>query len=491
VISVDQYQLIRHLYSVQGVSKREIARRLNISRNTVKHYCSGDNVPWERAEGSGRPCSAATPEVIKFINDIFESDKKAPKKQRHTAKRIYERLRDEKNYKGSESTIRHLVASMREEPPKQAFIPLRFDPGEAAQVDWGTAKVRIDGVQVEAHLFCMRLCNSCAPFVIAFPSEREEAFIEAHKKAFEFFGGVPKRLIYDNLKTAVKEGWGKKAQTQESFKAFSAHYAYEASFCNPAEGHEKGLVEGLVKYMRLNMLVPIPAMASWEDLNEYLLARCSKYIKEHKVDSHSLRVNDEYYQEKAALTPLPGRPFEAAKIVEAKVSYFCTVRFDTNQYSVPAKWVGYTVTVKASAFTVDIYYRNELIASHKRSYSKDKTFFELGHYIPLLERSPRAARNARPVKEANLPLEFWKLAVKLPNPDKDLVRLLRLVVDNGLTQVMDAISNTLSKGIYSIEAVTAGLMPKPEPVELTQTGPHIQLVDMRMYDELLKEAGCR
>lgn len=203
---MDQYQDIRHLAAVEGLSQRAIARRLGISRNTVKRYFLGQNLPGERAKTESK-LQVITPEVIEFVKRCLAQDKTANRKQRHTAKRIYDRLKHEKGFQGAESTLRRLVSQLRVKMP-EVYIPLAFSPGEAAQVDWGTATVFIANQKTEVHLFCFRLCNSCAPFVMAFPVEREEAFLEAHQRAFEYFGGVSRTLIYDNLKTAVKEGWG-------------------------------------------------------------------------------------------------------------------------------------------------------------------------------------------------------------------------------------------------------------------------------------------
>jgi transposase len=245
LIGVDQYKDIRHLAAVEGLSQRATARMLGISRKTVRRYCLGQAMPWEKRPRVERKKKVITKEVQEFVNQCFEKDKTAPNKQHHTSKRIYERLRDEETFQGAESTVRRLVSQLRPRGP-DVYIPLAFSPGEAAQVDWGTATVYIAGEKTTAHLFCVRFCHSCAPFVMAFPVEREETFLEAHQKAFEYFGGVARTQVYDNLKTAVKEGWGKLAKEQDKFIAFRAHYAYETWFCTRAEGHEKGNGKSMV-----------------------------------------------------------------------------------------------------------------------------------------------------------------------------------------------------------------------------------------------------
>lgn len=184
---MDQYQDIREMYIKEGMSQRAIARELGISRNTVRRYCQGANVPWER-KPVDRAANVVTPAVVEFIKSCLREDAQSPNpKQKHTAGRIHERLCEEKVFTGGASTIRRAVRELREKQPK-AFVPLSFDPGEATQVDWGQATIILNGVKTPAHIFCMRLCHSIAPFVIAYPTEREESFLEAHIKGFEFFG---------------------------------------------------------------------------------------------------------------------------------------------------------------------------------------------------------------------------------------------------------------------------------------------------------------
>jgi transposase len=184
VIRVDQYQDIRQMYLVEGMSQRAIAKQLGISRNTVRRYCKGEHVPWER-KPAVRQASVLTPDVMDFIKSCIEEDANNPKGQKHTAERIYTRLCNEKGFTGGASTVRHAVKEMRNKIP-EVYVPLAFDPGEAIQVDWGKAIIILNGVKTEAHLFCMRLCHSIAPFVVAYPTEREESFLEGHVKGFEF-----------------------------------------------------------------------------------------------------------------------------------------------------------------------------------------------------------------------------------------------------------------------------------------------------------------
>lgn len=481
---MDYYKDIRRLYVIEGLSIRAIAKRLGISRNTVKRYCLGEVLPWEKRPRAERQKKVITNEVKEFVSQCFELDKTAPEKQRHTAKRIYERLKDEKGFQGAESTVRRLVSQLRPREPK-VYIPLAFFPGEAAQIDWGTATVCIAGERKTAHLFCVRLCYSCAPFVMAFPVEREETFLEAQQKSFAYFGGVARTMVYDNLKTAVKEGWGKHAREQDKLIAFRAHYAFETWYCTRAEAHEKGLVEGLVGYIRRNVLVPIPEAESWRELNELLLERCRRYTAEHQIKGRELPVREAFAIEKAALIPLPVTPYDTALTKEPRVDYYATASFDKNKYSVPVESAGKIVTVKGSAFFVEIYYRGKLLARHERCYDQHKTIYKLQHYIPLLEERPRAVRNARPVRDAGLPQDLWNFSLMLEDPDRSMVQLLRLVVDHGPDKVLAAVRKAFALRQFSVEVVgyyvTAGDTAPMIPI----AGPSVQPVDLTCYDSLL------
>lgn len=483
-IEVDQYQNIRHLYIAQGLSKREISRRLQISRNTVTKYCEGNQVPWERKAYHREP-KVVTTAVKEFIKNCLKQDEEAPKKQHHTAKRIYDRLVAEKGFTGAESTIRQAVRQIKNELPKQVFIPLSFEPGEAAQADWGEGTFYLKGQKAKAMLFCVRLCNSCAPFAVAFPAQNQESFLEGHVLAFEYFGGVPSRIIYDNLKTAVKEGWGSHVVAeQDMFRALKAHYAFQADFCNPGEAHEKGLVENLVGYIRRNVMVPIPHVQSWQELNRLLLDRCLKYLN-HQIPGRSQTAGAMFEVEKKSFLPLPGYRFDYARQITAMVDYYATVKFGRNRYSVPVELAGKQVTVKGTGLSVKVEYRNQLVAVHERSYGKDETKFELAHYIRLLEQRPRAVKNARPVKQANLPAEVFYFADRLPGGNRDLVKILRLIVDFGVKPVDQAVRQAISNHQYNLESILFYLKTGQREYPPNSKDIGVKPVNLAVYDRLL------
>lgn len=398
---MNDYKQIRQRY-LAGESQRHIAKTMGISRNTVAKYCEGDTVPWVR-KTPVRDSNVITDEVIDFIKQCIEEDQTVSfKKQKHTAKRIYDRLVDEKGFTGGESTIRRKVREIRESLPK-AFVPLQFDPGDALQIDWGEADIYENGQKVRINLFCARLCYSCRPVVLAYHCQNSESFYDAIVKTFDMIGGVTKRVIFDNGKVAVKEGFGARAKMQSGYEALSAHYGYDAVFCNPAEGHEKGLVEGLVGWARRNICVPVPRVSGINELNAMLLERCIKYENTF-IRSRNATVRDLLVAERESLRPLPNYRFETASCAEARVNAFSTVRFRSNVYSVPIRYTGYTVSIKGYPETIEIYHKGNLISVHERLMGRNQTSYHLDDYIPLLEKNPRAVFDAAPVKQ-NIPAE--------------------------------------------------------------------------------------
>ena len=432
VITVEDYREVRRRW-LAGESQRGIARALGISRNTVKKYCEGSNVPWER-KSYVRKATILTPEVRGFIEECLKTDEvEGRPKQEHTARRIYRRLVEEKGYQGGESTIRRAVHEIKGKT-REAFVPLAFEPGDAMQIDWGECGIYLNGEKLTVYLFCARLCYSDAPFVIAYRRQNSESFLDALVETLKFFGGAPRRVIFDNAKVAVKDGFGANAVATESYAALSAHYGFEPVFCNIASGNEKGLVEGLVGFSRRNFCVPIPRAGSMEELNDMLRNACLAY-RSHKVQGKEASVGALFVTEKDALYPLPAYAYDPARRAEAKVSLYSTVRYDTNSYSVPVEYCGRQVTVKALPNRIEVYSCGKMIASHERCFLHQQSIYRLEHYLPLLEQKGRAIFQARPVKD-NVPECFLQWLQKQKLKPKELVKLLRLSLEIGFDAVM-------------------------------------------------------
>lgn len=431
VITVEVYAEVRRMY-LEGKTRREIARRLGLSRNTVRKYIEGATTPWSRKEYE-RKETVLTAEVKAFIRNCLETDRQEGKKQRHTARRIYQRLVEEMGYGGCESSVRGYVNKLREKTA-QAFVPLAFEPGEAAQIDWGEAGIWLEKEKMTANLFCARLCYSDAPFVVAYRRQNAESFLDALVHTFDYFGGTPRRLIFDNARVAVKEGFGAQAKATDSYAALAAHYGFETVFCNPSCGNEKGLVEGLVGFTRRNFCVPVPRVGDMEELNALLRQRCQAYLR-HRVMGKTADVGTLLEEEKQKLYRLPVCRYDPAKRVEARVNAFSTVRYETNAYSVPVKYCGQMVAVKALPEWIEIYCAGEEIARHRRCFGREKSVYQLEHYLPLLERKGRAILQAKPVRDNVSPVFLDWLARQDFKP-KQLVDALRHSLEIGFEAVM-------------------------------------------------------
>ena len=460
VITVEMYKEIRQR-KLKGESQRGIARAMGISRHTVKRYWEGAKLPGEKIERPREP-SVLTPEVTAFIAACLKSDEDSPDKQRHTAKRIYDRLVDEMGFTGGESTVRSYVRTVKEKG-LEAFVPLAFAPGEAMQIDWGEATVYVDGEKMVANLFCARLCHSSAPFVRAYRRQNSESFQDALVHTFEYFGGVPRQVIFDNAQVAVKDGFGANAKATDSYALLAAHYGFEPVFCNIASGNEKGLVEGLVGYCRRNFCVPVPRTGSMDELNTMLLEGCKRYLT-HQVCGKEADVGAMLSLDRQALYPLPACRYDPAKRAEARVSPYSTVRYDTNSYSVPVQFCGRTVSIKALPERIEVFSEGETIAVHQRCFRRQQSVYQLEHYLPLLERKGRAIFQARPVRDT-VPDCFLNWLKRKDLKPKELVSLMKLSLEVGYEAVMSG---------YTPPA------PSPKITDVVQE----TAVDLTAYDAL-------
>ena len=468
VITVNDYRDIRNRW-LQGESQRSIARNLGISRNTVKKYCEGATLPGIRKEYV-RQASVLTPEVITFVERCLKEDAdEALKKQCHTARRIFTRLVNESGFTGSEASIRRLVREMRGKIP-EVFVPLEFDPGDAVQIDWGEATIYLRGGRRTVFLFCARLCHSDAPFVIAYRRQNSESFLDALVQTFEYYCGTPRRVIFDNAKVAVKDGFGANARATDSYATLAAHYGFEPVFCNVASGNEKGLVEGLVGFSRRNFCVPVPRVDSMDELNALLRKNCLEYL-DHRVAGRESTVGDLLVAEKRFLYPLPAYRYDPAKRAEGKVSGYSTVRYDTNSYSVPIQYTGKTVAIRALPERIEIFHDGVMIAAHQRCFAREKSVYQLDHYLPLLEQKGRAIFQAKPVRD-NVPGYFLEWLRSQEMKPKELVECLRMFLVYGADAVMQG------------KAATAAI-----PVPVIQDIVQVATVDLTAYDALCGVQG--
>lgn len=396
---MDQYEMIRTAHRVYDTSISEMARITCHSRNTIKKAIRGE--PWGYKERSHQPFPVLEP-YIPIIDQWLMGDKDSPKKQRHTARRIYNRLVEEHGYKGSEPTVRRYVRFAKLTlgiATPCAYIPCDPEAGYEAEVDWGTATVLLGGEAVRVDFFCMRSKYSGKHFVRYYPCERQAAFFDGHIRAFDFFGGVFPALIYDNLTAAVQKVLrGKDRVEQEAFVKFKAYYSFEARFCNPDSGHEKGGVEGLVGFARRNYMVPVPEATTLEELNEKILRQCLAYGN-HRMAGRDRTVHELYEEEKGHLLTLPDTAFSNVQPSGGLVDKYATVIVGKNRYSVPSRYAGFTVKVLQYVDRVEIFIGTKKLAVHERVYGNNKWCLDPDHYLDLIQQRPMAFNSARPIRQ--------------------------------------------------------------------------------------------
>jgi transposase len=411
MLKVDQYSYIRTAHRVYGKKIKQIARETGHSKNTIKKVLRGEYSGYKPRLKQPFPILGP---YLKIIDKWLEEDKQRPKKQRHTAVRVYHRLKAEHDFQGAETTVRRYVREAKLRLGvgcRQVFIPSDPQAGIEAEVDWGRCHAILGGVQTVLKLFCMRSKYSGKHFVRCYPCERQQALFDGHIHAFSFYGGVFPVLIYDNLTTAVQKVLrGKKRVLQESYDKFRGYYNFSPRFCNRGQGHEKGGVEGLVGYARRNYMVPIPEAETLEALNEKLLADCLSYGS-HRLAGREQTVNELYEAEQQYLIPLPDIGFSNLETPGGKVDKYSTVIVDKNRYSVPTAYGYLKVNVVLYVDRVEIFYGNKKIASHQRLYSNNKWSLDPSWPIcleRLLDRFCQKQGNTKGIKEFISVLMLYK-----------------------------------------------------------------------------------
>jgi transposase len=456
MLGVVDKEVIRRLHYRQGWSERRIARELGHDRATVHKYLQAGSEPPRYRLAKPRRKPVLDP-VLPLLEQWLADDEQQPPKQRRTAHRMWLQLREEYGFQGGEPTIRYAVRHLKARQ-RPVFIPLQFAPGERAEVDWGTAQVVLAGRITTVHLFCARLRYSGMPFAMAFPHEQQEAFFSGHREAFRFWGGVPQTVVYDNLTAAVRAVLvGHARQEQDAFVSLRLHYCYEALFCNPGAGWEKGAVENLVGTMRRRYLAPMPEVRDFDELNAYLRACCQREGDATRPGAED-NVAARWREEQTALYPLPPHPFDCGRRVAVKATRTAEVVFATNRYSVPAPYAHQALTLKAEVTTVRIYKEVTLVAEHPRCYGQHQRVSDWRHYVPVLARKPGAVPFAAALKNGALPPAFEQfrqgLCAHLPDGNRAFVRVLELALRHPLPLVTQAVERALACRAFQVEAVS-------------------------------------
>jgi transposase len=477
---------IRRRVLAEGLSKRQACREYGLHWHTLTKILGHTEPPGYR-QARPRPKRKLEP-FLPVIHEILKQDQHAPRKQRHTAKRIFDRLRTEHGYDGGYTIVKDAVRAWRNQHA-EVYLPLVHPPGEA-QVDFGYAHVILDGQEVKVAVFVMTLMYSDAVFCCIFPRECSETFLEGHRRAFEFFGGVPRRISYDNTKTAVAKIIGKRArELTRDFLRLQSHYLFDCHFCLVRRPNEKGQVEGLVGYTRRNFLVPVPRTSSLEDLNVDLEQHCRDDLQ-RRLRGQTATKAVLLEEERPALRALSKQRFEARRVASGQADSLSLVRFDRNSYSVPTAYAHQDVTVVGGVEELRIVCRDQLIATHPRHWGREQVEFDPRHYLALLERKPGALDFARPLANWQLPACFDILRRRLEaeldhQGTREYIKVLRLLEKTTIPQLTDAIEQCLAINALSVDAVWVILEARCEqPVGLFSLDdrPHLKLVRVQPPD---------
>jgi len=452
--AVEIYAAVGRFVFVEGRSRREAARVFGISRTTIDKMCAYASPPGYRRKAP--PTRPKLDPFIPIIDAIMQSDAQAPRKQRHTARRIFERLRDEHGFSGGITIVTDYVRAARQRTAEK-FVPLSHPPGHA-QVDFGEAIGVVGGVRRKLHVFFMSLPHSDAAFMKAYPAETTEAFLDGHVSAFAFFGGVPQSILYDNTKLAAARicGDGKRERTR-AFTGLISHYLFRDRFGRPGKGNDKGKVEGLVKNGRRRFLTPVPVAASFDELNACLEAACLA-DQDRKAGRHSETIGERLMADLSGFCALPAGTFEPCDVRTARVSSTSLVRYRGNDYSVPTTHGHRSIVVKGFVHKVVLVAGSEEIARHPRSYERGAFVFDPLHYLALIEQKPGALDQAAPLQGWHLPDPFNHLRrlleARMGNRGKrEFIQVLRLMEVLDCDLVASAVEQAIKLGALSFDAI--------------------------------------
>jgi transposase len=503
--TVELFEAIRREYEHGVGTVKGVARKLGVHRRMVREALA-DAVP--RAKRKPERARPAVGPVIEFVERVLRADRKAPRKQRHTAHRIHRRIQEEMpGHAVSESTIRRYVSRRKVElglTERETFVPQSYRWGVEGQVDWYQAQAIIGGEQRVLQVFSMRSMASGAAFHRAYFRTTQQAFLEAHEEAFAYFGGVFQQLRFDNLASAVKKILrGHRREETTRFMAFRSHWGFASEFCNPAAGHEKGGVEGEAGYFRRNHWVPVPEAADLQELNERLLRFCQA-DETRRIAGHELTVGARVLQEREHLLPLATNRFDLAEISFPTVDSSGCVRVRTNAYSVRLR-AGQTVQAKVYSNIVELWHESLCVGRHERSYGKLQQVLDLEHYLDVLERKPGALAGSKPLEQCRnsgrWPASydrFWEGLMRRYGKQqgtREMIAVIKLNGVHGSVKLRQAIESAMELGCHHLAAVeyllTADRLSRtvPEMVEIGLLDRYERPMPvMTGYDQLLEKA---
>jgi transposase len=499
---VELFEEIRREYEFGVGTILGVAKKLGVHRRMVRDAL-GNAVPARRKKPERKRPRLAP--VTTFIDAILQSDRAAPRKQRHTAHRIYQRIRVElEGIDVAESTVRRYVRAKKQALGlirREVCVPQSYDWGSEGQVDWYEAEADLGGERQKLQVFSLRGMAGGGAFHRAYLRATQQAFLEGHELAFRHFGGVFRRLRYDNLKAAVKKILrGYQREETARFIAFRSHWGFAAEFCTPGEGHEKGGIEGEAGYFRRNHWVPVPQAQDLEDLNRQLLAACEQ-DQRRTIAGREQTIGIAMRTEQAHLLPLPQEGFDLGEVSFPKVDGSGCVRVRTNFYSAPLP-ADTQVQAKIYADRVEIWHEGAAAARHERSYGRYQQVLELEHYLEVLERKPGALAGSTALKQwrerGRWPAEYdryWEVLIRRHGKQlgtRQMIELLGLGKKHGYDRLQEAVRTALTTGCGDVAAVRYLLRAgssAPPPLESSKLGGLARyerpLPGVQNYDQLL------
>ena len=447
--------VIRRLALRDQLSIREIARRTGLSRNTIRKYLrSGAVEPKFKVPDRPSKLDAFAGQLVRWL----ETEASKPRKQKRTVKQLHADL-VALGYEGSYGRVAAFARAWKADRRRAeqtsgrgTFVPLAFAPGEAFQFDWSEDWAIVGGERIKLQVAHFKLSHSRAFFIRAYLLQTHEMLFDAHYHAFRVLGGVPRRGIYDNMRTAVdRVGVGKERQVNARFAAMASHYLFDAEFCNPASGWEKGQVEKNVQDSRHRLWRVAPRFPTIDALNDWLEQRCQELWREIPHGSQAGTVADVWESETACLMALP-RPFDGFIEYSKRVSPTCLVHLERNRYSVPASFANRPVSLRVYPDRIVVVAEGQIVCAHQRiidrSHSRQgRTIYDWRHYLAVIQRKPGALRNGAPF--ADLPDAFKRLQqhlLKYPGGDREMVEILALVLQHDEQAVLCAVELALSDG---------------------------------------------
>lgn len=458
MIKVGTLAKIRRLYFRDKLSIKEICRQTGLSRNTVRTWLREDEMV--QPQYPVRRIVTKLDEYADTLRTWLKADTGRNKRERRTKKQMWHELRA-LGYTGGYGRICAFAQawkiSVGQAAAKGAFIPLKFRHGEAFQFDWSTEYTFIGGLRRRVELAHTKLCASRAFWLVAYPGQGHEMLFDAHARAFEAFGGVPQRGIYDNMKTVVDQVLsGKKRKINSRFEAMSGHYLFEPDFCSVASGWEKGIVEKNVRDRRTSIWhhAKERRWASWDELNAWLAEQCRQaWVELNHPEYPTMKVADVLQDEQTQLMPVP-RPFDGYVELLARVSSTGLIHLERNRYSVPTEHANSAVSVRLYHDHIAVVVDGARVASHRRSFERSQTFYDWQHYISLVERKPGGLRNGAPFAGMPEPLkQLQAILLRRDGGDAVMAQVLAAVPIHGLEAVQVSVELALEAGKPSGEHV--------------------------------------